>query len=194
MIARVTLDLALGKEFDYLIPAEMAAQVEVGTRVKVPFAHRQVLGCVTALLETSPHPNLRPLLKVIGRQSHVSPTILRLARWMGEYYCCGPEAALRTVLPEAVRKEKEGWREQLFVRALPRPDAAPKLSRRQEEILEFARAPRGGAVAGIVARQPAPPAKPCAAWRTRGCSPSRPKSPSATLTRAKPSCPRGRWR
>jgi len=60
MIARVTLDLALGKEFDYLIPAEMAAQVEVGTRVKAPFAHRQVLGCVTALLETSPHPNLRP--------------------------------------------------------------------------------------------------------------------------------------
>ena len=47
---------------------------------------------------------------MIGRQSHVSPAILRLARWMGEYYCCGPEAALRTVLPEAVRKEKDGWR------------------------------------------------------------------------------------
>jgi primosomal protein N' (replication factor Y) len=140
MIARVTLDLALGKEFDYLIPADLEAQVEVGTRVKAPFAHRQVLGCVTALIETSPHPNLRPLLKVIGRQSHVSPAILRLARWMGDYYCCGPEAALRTVLPEAVRKEKEGWREQLFVRALPQHGPGPKLSRRQEEILEFARA------------------------------------------------------
>jgi primosomal protein N' (replication factor Y) len=139
MIARVTLDLALGKEFDYLIPAELAAQVEIGTRVKAPFAHRHVLGCVTALLESSPHPNLRPLLKVIGRQSHVSPAILRLARWMGEYYCCGPEVALKTVLPEAVRKEKDGWREQLFVRALPQHGPAPKLSRRQEEILEFAR-------------------------------------------------------
>ncbi len=132
MIARVTLDLALGIEFDYLIPAELAAQVEIGTRVKAPFAHRQVLGCVTALLESSPHPNLRPLLKVIGRQSHVSPAILRLARWMSEYYCCGPEVALKTVLPEAVRKEKDGWREQLFVRALPQHGPAPKLSRRQE--------------------------------------------------------------
>jgi primosomal protein N' (replication factor Y) len=139
MIARVTLDLALGKEFDYLIPAELAAQVEVGTRVKAPFAHRQVLGCVTALLESSPYPNLKPLLKVLGRQSHVSPTLLKLARWMGDYYCCGPEAALRTVLPEAVRKEKEGWREQLFVRALPRQGEGAKLSRRQEEILELAR-------------------------------------------------------
>ncbi|HXR07190.1 MAG TPA: primosomal protein N', partial [Candidatus Acidoferrum sp.] len=140
MIARVTLDLALGKEFDYVIPAELAAQVEVGTRVKAPFAHRQVLGCVTALLETSPHPHLKPLLKVIGRQSHVSPTLLRLARWMGAYYCCAPEVALRTVLPEAVRKEKEGWREQLFVRALPQHGPGPKLSRRQEEILALARA------------------------------------------------------
>ncbi len=140
MIARVTLDLALGKEFDYLIPAELAAQVEVGTRVKAPFAHRQVLGCVTALLEASPHPHLKPLLKVIGRQSHVSPTLLRLARWMGNYYCCAPEVALRTVLPEAVRKEKEGWREQLFVRALPQHGPGPKLTRRQEEILALARA------------------------------------------------------
>jgi primosomal protein N' (replication factor Y) len=139
MIARVTLELALGKEFDYLIPHEMAGLVEVGTRVKVPFAHRQVLGCVTALPESSPHPNLRPLIKIIGSQSFVSPKILQLARWMGEYYCCPPEIALKTVLPEAVRKEKDGWREQLFVRALRVDGAGPKLSKRQAQVLELVR-------------------------------------------------------
>jgi primosomal protein N' (replication factor Y) len=140
VIARVTLDIALGKEFDYLIPKEWENVVEVGTRVKVPFAQRQVLGCVTALLESSPHANLRPLLKTIGRQSHVTPKILELARWLADYYCCPPEIALKTVLPEAVRKEKEGWREQLFVRALPRPETKPKVSKRQSEILELVRA------------------------------------------------------
>lgn len=140
MIARVTLDLALGKEFDYLIPNELADVVEVGARVKVPFAQRQVLGCVTALLADSPHPNLRPIIKTIGRQSHVTPKILELARWLAEYYCCPPEIALKSVLPEAVRKEKEGWREQLFVRALPAPETMPKLSKRQLEILDMARA------------------------------------------------------
>jgi primosomal protein N' (replication factor Y) (superfamily II helicase) len=140
VIARVTLDIALGKEFDYLIPKEWQELVEVGTRVKVPFAQRQVLGCVTALLDSSPHANLRPILKTIGRQSHVTPKILELARWLGDYYCCPPETALKTVLPEAVRKEKEGWREQLFVRALPPPETKPKLSKRQSEILELARA------------------------------------------------------
>jgi primosomal protein N' (replication factor Y) len=139
VIARVTLDLALGKEFDYLIPNDLEDVVEVGTRVKVPFGQRQVLGCVTALLEDSPHPHLRPILKTIGRQSHVTPKILALARWLADYYCCAPETALKTVLPQAVRKEKEGWREQLFVRALPAPETKPKLSQRQREILEMVR-------------------------------------------------------
>jgi primosomal protein N' (replication factor Y) len=139
MIARVTLELALGKEFDYLVPDDMVGMVEVGTRVKVPFARRQVLGCVTALLESSPHANLRPLVRIIGKQSFVSPKILQLARWMAEYYCCSNEIALKTILPEAVRREKEGWREQLFVHVLPAAGEAPKLSARQAQVMEILR-------------------------------------------------------
>ncbi len=134
MIARVTLELALRKEFDYLIPPELAGQIDVGSRVKVPFGHRQVMGCVTELVENSPHTNLREITKVIGKQTLVTPKILKLARWIGEYYCCPPEIALKSVLPEAVRKEKEGWKEQLFVRALPLNGDLPKLTKRQQEI------------------------------------------------------------
>src|SRR5262245_66563815 len=114
MIARVILDLILGKEFDYLIPAELANQVEVGTRVKVPFGTRQVLGSVTALVAESPHTNLKTILKVIGRQPLLAPKVLQLARWIAEYYCCPLEVALKSVLPEAIRKEQEGWRERLL--------------------------------------------------------------------------------
>jgi primosomal protein N' (replication factor Y) len=134
MIARVTLEIALRKEFDYLVPPELAAQVEIGTRVKVPFGPRQVMGCVTALPEESTHTNLRPILKVIGRQSLVTPKVLQLARWIADYYCCPVEIALKSVLPDAVRKEKEGWRERLVVRALPVTGEKPKLSQRQEEV------------------------------------------------------------
>lgn len=134
MIARVTLEIALRKEFDYLIPPELAGEIEVGSRVKVPFGPRQVLGCVTGLVEQSTHTNLRSILKVIGRQSLVTAKILHLARWIADYYCCPVEIALKSVLPEAVRKEKEGWRERLVVRALPHPAELPKLSKRQVEI------------------------------------------------------------
>ena len=137
MIARVTLEIALGKEFDYLIPAELEGKVEVGTRVKVPFANRQVLGCVTAMVETSEHGNLKAIIKTIGAQSQITPNILRLSRWIADYYCCPPEIALKTVLPEAVRKEKHGWREQLFVRAIPQTGDAPKLTAIQSKVLEI---------------------------------------------------------
>src|SRR6266536_5239012 len=119
MIARVTLEIALRKEFDYLVPPEFERQMEVGTRVKVPFGPRQVMGCVTALVDQSPHTHLRAVLKVVGVQALVTPEILKVARWISEYYCCPVETALRSVLPEAVRKEEEGWRERLYVRALP---------------------------------------------------------------------------
>jgi len=134
MIARVSLEIALRKEFDYLIPPGLAGQVEVGTRVQVPFGARKIFGTVTALAEESAHAHLKPILKIIGAQSLVTPKVLKLARWIGEYYCCAPETALKSVLPEAIRKEKEGWKKQLFVRALPPAGEFPKLARRQQEV------------------------------------------------------------
>src|SRR5947207_11072161 len=134
MIARVTLEIALRKEFDYLIPGELARQVEVGTRVQVPFGPRQVFGCVTALVEESPVTNLRPILKAVGAHSLVTPKVLRLARWIADYYCCPVEFALKSVLPQAVRKEEEGWRERLFVHVLPLTGVRGALTKRQQEV------------------------------------------------------------
>jgi primosomal protein N' (replication factor Y) (superfamily II helicase) len=134
-IARVALDTAIRKEFDYEIPAEFADRVEVGARVKVPFGTRQLLGSVTALVKESPHSNLRPILKVIGPAPLFTPNILKLARWIAEYYCCPLETVLKTALPESVRKEEEGYRERLMVRAT-KAGERPALTKRQAQILE----------------------------------------------------------
>ncbi len=134
MIARVTLDLAVRREFDYLIPNELENSVRDGTRVKVPFGAREILGVVTAILDESPHANLREIIKTVGGQSLVTPPILKLVRWISDYYCCAPEIAMKAVLPDAVRKEEEGWRERLYVRALPQHDQRPKLTKRQEDL------------------------------------------------------------
>jgi primosomal protein N' (replication factor Y) len=134
MIARVTLELALRKEFDYLIPEGLAGQVDIGSRVQVPFGARKVLGVVTGMAEESEHASLKPILKVIGAQTLVTARVLKLAKWIGEYYCCAPEIALKSVLPEAVRQEQAGWRERLYVRAMPVRGELPKLTKRQKEI------------------------------------------------------------
>jgi primosomal protein N' (replication factor Y) len=134
MIARVTLEIALRKEFDYAIPPEFAGQVDVGSRVQVPFGPRKVLGVVTAVAEESEHTHLKPILKIIGAQTLVTPKVLALARWIADYYCCPTEIALKSVLPEAVRKEEAGWRERLFIRALPLTGEFPKLPKRQQDV------------------------------------------------------------
>ncbi len=134
MIARVTLEIALRKEFDYLIPGELEGGIDVGTRVKVPFGPRHVTGVVTALVETSPHTNLREVASVVGSKGAVTPRVLALARWIGEYYCCPVELALKSVLPEAVRREEAKWRERLHVTALPPPPETPRLTPRQQEV------------------------------------------------------------
>jgi primosomal protein N' (replication factor Y) len=134
MIARVTLEIALRKEFDYLIPSELEGQVEVGTRVQVPFGSRKVLGCVTGLAEQSERASLKAIIKIIGAQALVTPRILALSRWIAEYYCCAPETALKSVLPEAVRHAGARWRERLYVRALNFNGELPKLGKRQKEV------------------------------------------------------------
>jgi len=134
MIARVSLEIALRKEFDYAIPPELADRVDVGSRVQVPFGPRKVLGVVTAVAEESAQARLKPILKIIGAQTLVTARVLKLARWMADYYCCAPEIALKSILPEAVRKEAASWRERLFVTALPVQDDFPKLPKRQLEV------------------------------------------------------------
>lgn len=52
-VAKVIVDLALDKEFDYEIPEELAERVKVGTMVSVPFGKSRREGYVLSLAETS---------------------------------------------------------------------------------------------------------------------------------------------
>ena len=137
MVVRVSLDIALGREFDYLVPAMWESQVEVGTRVRVPFGARELLGVVTEVRPASDQPGLKPIRKVIGAQSLVTPRVLDLARWIAGYYCCPLELALKSVLPDAVRKEEDGWHQRLHVTLLPQAGTAPKLTVRQEAVFRI---------------------------------------------------------
>lgn len=150
MIARVALDLILRKEFDYFIPPQLEGQVLVGSRVKVPFGSRLVLGSVTALLLESTHPSLKSINKVIGDHAKIPPHVFQLARWISEYYCCPLDATLRSVLPEAVRQEEPGWKERLVVRFLAEPTDAHELSARLREILVLLRERKSAPLAAFL--------------------------------------------
>jgi len=71
----------------------------------VPFGPRKILGCVTALAEESAHTNLKPILKVIGVQTLVTPKVLKLARWIAEILLLRAGGRIEIRPAEAVRKE-----------------------------------------------------------------------------------------
>ncbi len=126
-IAKVAVDLSLNREFDYLIPEELVACVKPGTPVRVPFGRREVRGWVTALAEGSSRTDLKAVLGLAGREEMISAPVLKLARWVAEYYGAPVETALRTVLPGAVRRVNAKPLERLVVRPGPKAEHAPTL-------------------------------------------------------------------
>jgi primosomal protein N' (replication factor Y) len=108
--ARVIIDDPTDKELDYAIPEPWAGKVHVGSRVKVPLRSREILATVVALVDTPSVPNPRFFLELVSETPILNKSLLILARWMADYYCCPVEAAIRSVLPQVVRKAELGFK------------------------------------------------------------------------------------
>ncbi len=115
-IARVVIKLNLNRKFDYLIPEHLRSSVESGVQVEVPFGHSIRTGFVVEVTENSRVPGLKPIAKVLGGKSLITDSVMDLARWMSEYYVTPLEAAVHTVLPNAVRRKGATFRTMLYVR------------------------------------------------------------------------------
>ena len=152
-IAKVVVDIALGREFDYRIPAPLAAVVHIGSRVHVPFGTRMTQGYVVGLAESSLHPQLKEIAEVVSKRPLLTDKILELTRWMGRYYCCPVELCVKCALPEVVRKSKISWKERQFVRPVKLTlDELAKLAKRapkQFHALEILRKTDGMFVARL---------------------------------------------
>jgi primosomal protein N' (replication factor Y) len=116
-VARVVVDLALDREFDYRIPPQLADTVRIGARVAVPFGRRSAQGYVVGLAERSQYSVLKDIGEVLSKKPLLGDKMLELTRWMGKYYCCPIELAVKCALPDVVRKSKITWKERQFVHA-----------------------------------------------------------------------------
>lgn len=132
LVASVALDRAGQKVLDYEVPPELAESAAPGARVKVPLQRREVMGTVVDLRKATPTAALRRILEARGDSPMLSGRLLDLTRWVAEYYCCSLDAAVASVLPQAVRSGKVGAKKQMQAELLrlPAPGDLEKLSRR----------------------------------------------------------------
>ena len=119
--ARVIVDQSGGNAFDYEIPPPLEGKIQAGSRVSVPVRNRSARATVIELLDHSDAAGIRFLEAVIGARPVLTPSLIRLARWIADYYCCPIEPAMRAVLPQVIRLGAVRHKMQLFVRLLQAP-------------------------------------------------------------------------
>lgn len=114
-IARIVVEWAVGKEFDYIIPERLRGHVHIGSHVIVPFGHTEARGYVVGLLERSEIEKLKEIQDLVSRKPLIEPRLVEMARWMADYYLSPVEKAVSAVLPSAVRRKDAGFKERLTV-------------------------------------------------------------------------------
>src|SRR5437016_2291871 len=89
--------------FLYRIPEGMQEHVAVGVRAIVPFGTRLVTGVVTALLdEPDTTAELKDIDRVVDPEPVLDDKLMRLGRWISDYYHAPDGEVYRAMLPLGV--------------------------------------------------------------------------------------------
>src|SRR6201984_3382994 len=93
----VALAVPLDMVFTYRVPAETTPVV--GGRVLVPFRQQRSTGIVVELHDRKPSVTIKPILSVLDVAPVLDDQLLRLGRWIADYYLAPLGEVFRTMLP-----------------------------------------------------------------------------------------------
>src|SRR5580704_6705763 len=140
LVATVVFPTGPEQPLDYLVPDRLVDRAELGRRVRVPLGKgdRLMTGYLVEMVHRPADASrLKPLAEVVDQRSLLGPSMLRLTKWMADYYLCPWGQVLETVVPAGVRWQA-GTRDALFVSLAPNALALAadlKLSEKQRQIL-----------------------------------------------------------
>src|SRR5262249_30513126 len=116
LYADVVFDRPLDHAYTYAVPDSLRKAVAVGQRVQAPFGRRNNTTAVYCIghSQTPPSRRVKELFSVVDDEAFLDPHLLRLTRWMADYYLCGWGQVLNAVVPAGV-KDRAGTRMVAFV-------------------------------------------------------------------------------
>ena len=143
LFADVVFDRPLDHAYTYAVGEKLVDRIGVGKRVRAPFGRgdKATIGFCVRLSQTAPEREVKELLGVIDDDALLNEDLLRLTRWMADYYLCGWGQVLNAVIPAGARA-RAGTRSLSFIEAVAAgdvPPAAPPLSAKQSAALEALR-------------------------------------------------------
>ena len=80
--------------------------IKVGSLVRIPLRRRSELGVVTRFgtEQEVPPGKLKMLFEIVQPYPVMPPDLMKLFRWLQQYYSSTPEAILETMIPACIRK------------------------------------------------------------------------------------------
>jgi len=93
----VALPVPLDTAFTYAIADGM--QPVIGGRVLVPFRQQRLSGIVVNLHDHKPKVQTKKLIEVLDPEPVLEPSLMRLGKWIADYYLAPLGEVLRTMLP-----------------------------------------------------------------------------------------------
>lgn len=108
-VAKVALEQPLATPLDYRIPESCFEACQLGQRVLVPLGSRHVQGYVVGL-EPSRDVDmaaLKPIVEVLDDAPLLTPALLKLTRWVADYYMCPWGLVLKAAVPQGFRVRSE---------------------------------------------------------------------------------------
>ncbi|MBU1932384.1 MAG: primosomal protein N' [Candidatus Omnitrophica bacterium] len=90
--------------FTYSIPDELRDIVKIGSCVEVSFGTKKLTGYVVGLSADCEIKNVKPISKVLDRSPLMDSHMLKLTRWLSEYYYSTWGEAISAAVPGALKK------------------------------------------------------------------------------------------
>ena len=157
LFADIVFDRPLDHAYTYGVPDELHGQVGVGKRVEAPFGRgdKATPGfCVRVTDRPPAFENVKAVARVLDGDALVDDHLMKLTRWMADYYLCGWGQVLHAVVPAGVRGNA-GTRSAAFVETVPKddlPNPLPTITPKQKAVLDLLRKEGGPLEQGAVAK------------------------------------------
>ena len=140
LFADVVFDRPLDHAYTYAVPEHLRAQVAVGKRIEAPFGRgdKSIEGYVIRVSANEPVREVKSITKVVDDMALLDEHLLKLTRWMADYYLAGWGQVLHAVVPAGVR-ENAGTKAVVFVEAVAKadlPNPLPSVTPKQKLALD----------------------------------------------------------
>ncbi|MEE8564208.1 MAG: primosomal protein N', partial [Atribacterota bacterium] len=101
----VILEYNFDKIFHYCIPQDLKDRISLGSRVTIPFRGKVTTGCIVGFIAKSDVKNLKDIQQITDKKPLLTPQVIRLTKWISNYYLCSWEKTLNYVIP----KTRKAW-------------------------------------------------------------------------------------